>query len=112
MRSRAVLTGLLRDGLGFTGVTITDALDMAAVGEGRSGHRLTEICAQDPAEREDRCRFRVVVESLDPKYVRLVPLSGKIGADFGAGGSAGDGHVGGEVTVTRVEAERPKTSGA
>jgi beta-N-acetylhexosaminidase len=33
-RSRAVLTGLLRDELGFDGVTITDALDMAAVGEG------------------------------------------------------------------------------
>ncbi|MDX2378566.1 MAG: glycoside hydrolase family 3 N-terminal domain-containing protein [Acidimicrobiia bacterium] len=33
-RSRAVLTGLLRDELGFDGVTITDALDMAAVGAG------------------------------------------------------------------------------
>ncbi len=33
-RSHAVLTGLLRDELGFDGVTITDALDMAAVGEG------------------------------------------------------------------------------
>ncbi len=31
--SPEVLTGLLRDELGFDGVTITDALDMAAVGE-------------------------------------------------------------------------------
>jgi beta-N-acetylhexosaminidase len=35
--SREVMTGLLRDELGFDGVSITDALDMAGVGRGPGG---------------------------------------------------------------------------
>ena len=30
--SRRILTGLLRDELGFTGAVVTDALDMAGIG--------------------------------------------------------------------------------
>ena len=35
--SRAVMTDLLRGELGFEGVSITDALDMAGVGRGPDG---------------------------------------------------------------------------
>jgi beta-N-acetylhexosaminidase len=60
--SREVMTGLLRDHLGFDGVSITDALDMAGVGLGpngvpdviaalRAGVDLL-LTAADPAARE------------------------------------------------------------
>ena len=47
--SRAVMTGLLRDDLGFEGVTISDALDMRALAQGAA--QAVEVIAADPGRR-------------------------------------------------------------
>ena len=47
--SPRVITGLLRDTLGFRGMTFTDAMTMDGIGEGYTIERSSRPCASRPA---------------------------------------------------------------
>jgi hypothetical protein len=76
------LTGLLRDELGFDRVTITDALDMAAVGGGEAIVVVT-AAATEPGQAEvvrrvasvaDRTTVVVARNPLDVEYLDLADV--------------------------------------
>ena len=125
--SRAVMTGVLRDDLGFAGVTISDALDMGAIAQGpaqavdviavvRAGVDLL-LCAADP-ESQERIEATLVAAAdravLDPADVaaslaRVAALRrwlGSVGSVSSAGEPAPTGEPRSNLDVVGCSAHR------
>ncbi len=101
--SRAILTGLLRERLGFDGLVVTDALNMEALGAAEAGE--AEVALRAVAAGCDALLYPVDVELLATRLREAAGAGGgRPGGDGSAGAAPGAADAGGDASAATLRA--------